>query len=127
PGVPQATLSYSPPAKLETFQLYVWNRARRDICLRVSVGKNVVFDDVVKASFIASSIDGGAVIQLPAGTYTVHVTDFTRKIDDELTVNVSNDAPNVGINLTDIGLAFVVTRQAYLAEFTPPFQGARNR
>jgi hypothetical protein len=101
----------SAPKPLETFQLLVWNRAARAVDLEVRFGDVVAFRGTVPASHAASALDGGAVVQLPAGSYELRVIDHTRGAEEKIRVAVERGGPHVGVHLTAEGFALVLTRQ----------------
>lgn len=102
-----------------TSQILVWNRAGEQIELEVWLGKERFFAGVVDDGAVATSIEVARVLQRTPGVHEVRVVDRTRRLQDSVLLRMGDEGQNVGIRLTDAGLAFVVT-QGDVTAFTPP-------
>lgn len=115
------TFGQSDPAQgsLSTIQLLVWNRAGQPIDVDVSLAERAVFSGRLREGTVAASMEAGRVLQREPGSYTVRVIDRTRGLVDSVNVRIDSQGQNVGVHLTNDGIAFVLT-QHDITRLTPP-------
>ena len=100
-------------------QVVVWNRAGQPLDVEVLQGADRVFAAALRAGAVSTSIEAGRILQREPGSYTVRIVDHTRGMQDSVALRIGPDGQNLGIHLTQDGLAFVVT-QGDVTDFTPP-------
>jgi hypothetical protein len=106
-------------ARLGTVQIVAWNRSGQPIDLDVRLSEERILTGELRAGTVATSIEAARILQREQGTYTLHVVDRTRDLQDSVTLRIDSVGQNLGIHLTPDGLAFVLSR-GDVTRFTPP-------
>jgi len=102
----------------EMLQFLAWNRSGMPIDLEVRLNDEVVFRESVSSSDISSAMNAGTVVQRPAGSYSLQVTDHTRDLTQSAHIDISRGGPNFGVYLMPDQLAIVLSHQS-LQKLTP--------
>jgi hypothetical protein len=106
-----------------SIQVVIWNRAGQPLDVEVLQGADRVFAGALREGAVSTSIEAGRILQREPGSYTIRIVDHTRGMQDSVALRMGPGGQNLGILLTQDGLAFVLT-QGDVTDLTPSPQAS---